>query len=149
MAVVQVAGLFLVILILVVASWTFWRGRRRQRAPFRIPDPVVTDASRYKPGQVWSLKSPDSPQALLKILRVESLKGAGTIVHVAVTNIPVTVGHMPFAEAAIDQSVLQLVGTDAVPPESLEGYHEWRNAFDKEGAGWFTIPVPEALKILG
>jgi hypothetical protein len=106
----------------------------------------TTDESRYKPGQVWSLQIPDAPQARLLILRVESLLGVGTIVHVAVGDVPVTVGHMPFTEDAIDRSVLELVRTESLGANALEGYDEWRRAFDNEGAGVFSVTVAEALK---
>jgi hypothetical protein len=159
--VAQLVALPVLVVILLFAAWAYWRRRRRPlppnpesslstvadaAAPPQQPTPVLmeTDASRYKPGQVWSLQVPGSPQALLKILRVETLTRVGTIVHVAVTNVPMTVGHMPFAEAAIDRSVVELVGTDPVRPESLDGYQEWRNA----KGGWFTVTVPEALKVV-
>jgi hypothetical protein len=128
-----------VVLLLAIVAYLRARSRRR-------PLLAATDESRYKPGQVWSLRIPEAPQALLTILRVESIRGAGTIVHVAVSEVPLAVGHMPFTEAAIDRSVLDLVRTDALGADSLEGYDEWRRAFDNEGAGVFSVTVPEALK---
>jgi hypothetical protein len=164
MTVVQLVAALVVVVILLFGAWAYWRRRRRplpanaecspspvadavaspqQPAPVRL---VETDASRYKPGQVWSLQVPGSPQALLKILRVETLGSIETIVHVAVTNVPTTVGHLPFQEAAIDRSVVELVGTDPMRPESLDGYQEWRNAFETKGAGVFSRTVPEVLE---
>lgn len=135
--------LVVVVIIMLLAIAAHLRARPQPRTALE-----PAGESRYKPGQVWSLRVPGSPQARLKILRVESLPGAGTFVHVAVDNVPVTVGHMPFTEAAIDQSVIDLVGTDPVRPESLEGYDDWRKAFDNEGAGVFSVTVADALKVL-
>jgi hypothetical protein len=135
--------LMLVVMIVLLTIAAYLRARSPRRTAL-----APASESRYKPGQVWSLRIPGSPQARLKILRVESIPGAATFVHVAVDNVPVTVGHMPFYEAAIDQSVIDLVGTDPVRPESLEGYDVWRKAFDNEGAGVFSVTVAEALKVL-
>ena len=82
------------------------------------------------------------------MLLVEKIVGAETIVHVAVSEVPVPVGHMPFSEAAIDRSVQNLIRTDPVPEDALEGYQEWRAAFDKGQAGVFTVSVPEVLKVV-
>jgi hypothetical protein len=78
---------------------------------------------------------------------VESLAGMETIVHVAVRNVPVPVGHMPFTEAAIDRSVVDLIGNQVLPPVSLEGYDDWKKAFETNQAGVFSVTVPEALAI--
>jgi hypothetical protein len=153
------AGLILTAVILLLAIVEYLRARSRRRAsstatklapPTELAPPklIATDGSRYKPGQVWSLRMPNAPQARLLILRVELLPLAGTFVHVAVSGVPVPVGHMPFTEAAIDRSVADLVGTEAVRPELLEGYDEWRKAFDNQGAGVFSVTVPEALKVV-
>lgn len=141
--IVRIGALLLAVAILLLAIMAYLRARSRRRITL-----ATTDESRYKPGQVWSMRIPTAPQARLTILRVEFLPGAGTIVHVAVSDVPVPVGHMPFTEAAIDQSVLELVRTDAVRPDSLEGYDVWRKAFDTEGAGVFSVTVPEALKVV-
>jgi hypothetical protein len=141
--VLLVVGALVVVVVIVLAIGARKRARPQPRTALE-----PAGESRYKPGQVWSVRIPGSPQARLKILRVESFPGAGTFVHVAVDNVPVTVGHMPFTEAAIDQSVIELVGTDPVRPESLEGYDDWRKAFDNEGAGVFSVTVAEALQIL-
>jgi hypothetical protein len=140
---VQAGVIILAVVVLLLAIAAYLRARSPRRTIL-----AVTDDSRYKPGQVWSLRLPEAPQARLTILRVESLLGEGTIVHVAVSEVPLPVGHMPFTEAAIERSVLDLVGTVSVGPAALEGYDEWRRAFDNEGAGVFSVTVPEALKVI-
>src|SRR5664280_563585 len=72
-------------------------------------------ASRYKPGQVWSFRSPsDQPGAVLTVLRVETNPKLGVIVHVALSGVRLPNGgtnvqHMPFSEQAIDKSIVALV----------------------------------------
>jgi hypothetical protein len=107
--IVKIGAVILAVVVFLMALAACFRARSTRRAA-RSADPLeTTDESRYKPGQVWSLRIPEAPLARLTILRVESLPGAGTIVHVAVSGVPVSVGHMPFSEAAIDQSVRDLV----------------------------------------
>ncbi|HXY37877.1 MAG TPA: hypothetical protein VEI07_26860, partial [Planctomycetaceae bacterium] len=115
-----------VILVLIVA-WFVTRNRRRRSAAPDDLDRLLseTDQSRYKSGQVWSLREPAPSQARLTVLCVESFDAKATIVHVVVSGVPLPVGHMPFDERAIDESVLEQVDTATLGPEALEGYEEW------------------------
>ena len=54
---------------------------------------------------------------------------------------------MPFAEAAVTRSVLNLVA-QGDPPRISEGYTLWRQAFDEGKGGVFTIPVSEAVSFV-
>jgi hypothetical protein len=148
-AIVKAGAVVLAVAVFLIAVAAYFRARSSRRAASLGADLVMTDQSRYKPGQVWSLRIPEAPLARLTILRVESLPGADSFVHVAVSGVPVAVGHMPFSESAIDKSVGDLVDTVTVGPEALDGYQEWRTAFDSKGAGVFTITVPEALELVG
>jgi hypothetical protein len=145
---------FAFVVVVLVVAYVARRRRRPNSAPGDLDRLLSdTDQSRYKPGQVWSLRSPSlqNPtvsQARLTILRVESLAGGPTFVHVAVSGVPVPVGHMPFDEAAIDKSVLEQVDTVTLSPEALEGYEDWRRAFAKQEAGVFTVAVPDVLGLV-
>lgn len=104
-------------------------------------------ASKYRPGQVWSFKTPgDQPDAKLTILLVENYPKVGTVVHIAVSGVRLphgntTVPHMPFAESAIDQSVTTLVQESGPVPDFHEGYTQWKKA----KGGVFTIRVAEGI----
>jgi hypothetical protein len=107
-------------------------------------------ASKYHPAQVWSFKTPsDQPDAKLTILLVESHPKIGTVVHIAVSGVHLphdntTVPHMPFAESAIDQSVISLVQESGPVPDFHEGYSHWQHA----KGGVFTISVAEGLEFV-
>src|SRR5690242_19983447 len=102
-------------------------------------------ASKFRAGQVWAFKTPSQhPNARLIILRVDGDQRLGNIVHVAVTGVSYgngqnTIGHLPFAESAVEQSVTALERESGTVPDFAEGYRMWREAFDAGKAGVFTI----------
>jgi hypothetical protein len=113
--------------------------------------------TKYKPGQVWSYKArPDEQKSTITILRVDETPKAKRIVHIRVDhvqltncqggNAPNTFEHMPFAKEALDQSVLKVVRTSKVP-DFENGYAAWRAGWDAKKAGYYTIPVAEALDV--
>ena len=55
-----------------------------------------------------------------------------------------TISHLPFAVAAIDDSVVKIESTTPMP-DFREGYDMWRSAFDQKKAGVWTAPVAEAI----
>jgi hypothetical protein len=55
---------------------------------------------------------------------------------------------MPFAEAAIDQSVTTQVAAGVSVADDDEGYNEWRRAFEAGNAGIFTITVAEGVDFI-
>jgi len=93
---------------------------------------------------------------LLTVLKVESSQKLGVIVHVsldglrienprAADSVSATIGHMPFAEAAIDRSVTTRAAAGLFGAADGEGYEEWHRAFDAGNAGIFTIDVAEGV----
>ena len=113
------------------------------------PCPVTTPMSdgKFVPGQVWSFKSRDfEPDAILTILKTESLPKIGEIVHVRLDGIrlrnctggpePTSLQHAPFTRDAIERSVGRLIRTGAVP-EFQDGYNEWK----KHCGGVYRITV--------
>jgi hypothetical protein len=114
--------------------------------------------SRYRVGQVWSYKTrANEKESAITVVKVESDAKLGNIIHISVnglklknpdTNIPFTdiIAFMPFAEKAIDKSVIMLLRENAELPDFLEGYQEWRIAFEDRRATIYKIPVAEALK---
>src|SRR3989442_16012576 len=75
--------------------------------------------SRYKVGQVWSYKTrPSEEQSTITIVKIETDPKLGKLVHISVTGLKIKnsdseleyttdIGHMPFAEKAIDKSVVK------------------------------------------
>ena len=112
---------------------------------------------KYKPGQVWSYKTrPSEQQSTLTILRVEETPEKKRIVHIRVDHIqltnckggpaPDTFEHMPFSKEALNESVVKVIRTGAVP-DFHSGYSEWRAAWDAGNAGYYTIAVALALNV--
>jgi hypothetical protein len=120
---------------------------------------VLTDCleSVYRVGQRWSYQSrPQEPSSVLVVAKVDHHPVLGVIVHVSVMGLVIRnpsatsgmaeeVAHLPFAEAAIDGSVLSLLEENPMLPDFLEGYMQWRDAFDRGKAGVFQISVAEAI----
>jgi hypothetical protein len=123
-------------------------------------DVQLTDTtdSKYKIGQVWKYKSrPTEPTSTFTVLKVEHTAADGNIIHVRVDSLRMKnpqqinvgsseIGHMPFAEAALDSSVTELLKSDqAVSPDYREGYEIWREAFVAGKGGIFSVPVNEGV----
>ncbi|AFZ67929.1 hypothetical protein [Deinococcus peraridilitoris] len=110
----------------------------------------------FAAGQVWQYRArPQDDGSRLVVLKVEHDANLGTIVHVAVLGLRLqnprsqsgvsdTIGHLPFNEEAVRGSVLHLDGflTEVL---DLEGYRTWREAFERNEAGIFSISVREAV----
>ena len=117
---------------------------------------VEVSEGRYRVGERWSYRArPGEEGSLLTVLRVESSRKLGVIVHVGIDGLRMvspgspggvseSIGHMPFAEAAIDESVETRVAA-GVSVSAGEGYENWRRAFDAGEAGIFTISVAEGV----
>ena len=113
--------------------------------------------SRYQVGQTWHYKTrPGEEESTFTVLKVESHPVVETIVHVSVQGVRLEnpqapngfsgeIKHMPFAEEAIDKSVLDMVSKNNPIPDYQEGYEQWRAAFEKGSAGIFTITLAEAV----
>jgi hypothetical protein len=118
---------------------------------------VDTNEGKYHVGETWNYRTrPGEEGSLLTVLRVESSPKLGVIVHVSLDGLRIEnpaapggvsegIGHMPFAEAAIDKSVTRRAASGVPVTAGDEGYKEWRRAFDAGDAGIFTITVAEAV----
>lgn len=107
---------------------------------------------KFHAGQVWTFKAPaGQPNARLEVLKVEDGGPLGTIVHIALSGVQYGDGqsripHLPFAESAIEKSVVALERDSGPVGEYAEGYRLWREAFDSGKGGVFTISVAEAFE---
>ncbi len=123
---------------------------------------MLTEAKdgKYQVGEKWKFRSrPGEENATLTIVKVESNAKLGVIVHVSLEGVRIksahaptgfseTVAHMPFAEAAIEKSVTDLVAKVVPLPKFEDGYREWRTAFDNNKGGIFTITVGEGIAFM-
>ena len=55
------------------------------------------------------------------------------------------IGHLPFDKETIEKSLTALEGTTDKLPKFMEGYLQWKDAFESEKAGVFTIEIKEAV----
>jgi hypothetical protein len=125
-----------------------------------IPLQSEKGETKYKVGQMWSYKArPHEEQSYFIILKIESDAKLGSIVHIAMRGLKMknprspdgisdTVNHMPFTEDAVNRSALKLLKEKVELPDYEEGYQMWREAFDAERAGVYTITIAEAVKVM-
>ena len=109
---------------------------------------------------MWSYKArPNEEKSYFIIVKIENDARLGTIVHVAMRGLKMknprspdgisdTVNHMPFTEDAVNRSALKLLKEKVELPDYEEGYQMWRDAFDAERAGVYTITLAEAVKVM-
>jgi hypothetical protein len=114
-------------------------------------------ASEFRAGQVWRYRTRTGEEASrLVVCRVEPNDQLGRIIHIHVEGVAITspaspdgvshvVGHMPFAEENLRESVMTVEATRTQLPDYEEGYNTWKAAFDSGNAGIFTISVADGL----
>ena len=119
-----------------------------QTRPCATPE-RTTDAE-FHEGQVWSFRSrPGEEASTLTVLRVESVGKIGVVIHVRIDDIrfgnctggpaPTSIAHVPFAKAALAQSVTKLLRNLSTVPEYMDGYKDWVS----HCGGAYTISVAE------
>jgi hypothetical protein len=121
---------------------------------------VDTDQGKFHVGEKWNYRARlGEDGSTLTVVKVELSPKLGVIVHVSLDGLRIksphapsgvseTIGHMPFAEQALEKSVTSLVSSNATLPAFTEGYQEWRRAFDAGKGGIFTIPVAEGVSFI-
>jgi hypothetical protein len=112
----------------------------------------------FKAGQIWKYTTrPGEEKSTLTVLKVEKYDKAGIVIHVYVnglkqknTHVPGgysdKIGHLPFSKDALLKSVTALVSSGNKLPDYTEGYNIWKEAFDSNKAGVFSITVSEAVE---
>lgn len=116
--------------------------------------------SKYKVGQKWSYSArPGEEKSYLIVVKIDNEPKLGRIIHIALRGLKMKnprspdglsedVNHMPFLEAAIEQSGLKLLKEKVDLPQFEEGYGLWREAFDAGRAGAYSITVAEAVAVM-
>ncbi len=113
---------------------------------------------KFKVGQIWKYNTRiGEDNSTLTILKVEKYDSAGVIVHIYVNGLKLKnpqrpngfsddIGHLPLSKDAVLKSVTTLVSSDNKLPDFKEGYNIWKEAFDNDKGGVFSIVVSDAVK---
>ncbi len=112
------------------------------------------------PGQVWKYESREGEEdSRIIICLVEEDPKLGQIVHIHVANVRMknksapngftsTIRHMPYDADALRDCLVELEQSNTETPPYQDGYHLWREAFDKSEGGIWTIPVSESISTM-
>jgi len=115
------------------------------------------NTSELKSGQIWKYNTRKGEEkSRIVILKVEDYGKRGEIIHIAVNGLKIKnehieggiskeIGHLPFDKETIIKSLTELESTTDELPAFMDGYLQWRDAFDSEKGGVFTIEVKEAV----
>ena len=111
----------------------------------------------FSVGQEWKYKNrPHEKESKLTIVGIDEDPKLGQILHIYVSDVDIKnaqapngktvfIGHLPYAENALRESVTELLGTADSLPEFEDGYKLWKEAFDEGEAGVFDVAVAEAI----
>ena len=121
----------------------------------------VIPFNQYAVGQLWACQGRhDSEQPTLLINRIDQHPLAGgNIYHVTLDGLKIRnprvpegvmtqLAHAPVTDQTLQRSQLRLLGQQAVDPVYLQGYGQWREAFDAGNAGSFGVSVATILEIV-
>jgi hypothetical protein len=115
------------------------------------------DKTELKSGQIWKYNTRKGEEkSRVVILKVEDYGIRGEIVHVAVNGLKIKnkhidggiskeIGHLPFDKETILKSLTELEKTTNELPDFIDGYLQWKEAFDSEKGGVFTIEIKGAI----
>ncbi|SNR34654.1 hypothetical protein [Lutibacter flavus] len=110
-----------------------------------------------KSGQIWKYNTRKGEEkSRIIILRVEKYDKGEIVVHIAVKGLKIEnsqkesgiseeIGHLPFSNESIIKSLTELESSNNDLPDYLDGYNEWKKAFDSGKGGMFTISINEAV----
>lgn len=118
--------------------------------------PLQTE--KFKVGQIWKYANRDNEDSsTLTILKIEKYDKGDTIIHIRVDGVKIYspqsatgysefIGHLPFSAKAISKSVTKLVGQNNNLPDFSDGYKQWKEAWDNDKGGYWTIDLKEAIE---
>jgi len=114
--------------------------------------------NKFKVGQIWNYETRKGEEnSKIEILKVEKYEKEGIIIHIYVNGLKVKnlnkpsgfsdeIGHLPLSKDAVLKSVTTLISENNELPEFMEGYKNWKKAFDNNTGGIFSIPIKEAVQ---
>jgi len=114
----------------------------------------------YAVGQRWRCRGRGARETpVLTINRIDPHPLGGEILHVSVSEARIrhpglragvitTFAHLPIIGQVLERSGAELVGQGAIDPAYLEGYDQWKQAFDAGQAGAYGISLAEILDLI-
>jgi len=121
---------------------------------------MMPATSPYAIGQCWRCRGRHATETpVLTINRIDAHPLGGEILHVSVTHARIrhpglregfinTFAHLPVIGQVLERSGAELVGAATPDPAYLDGYHQWKRAFDAGQAGSYGIPLAEILDLI-
>lgn len=106
----------------------------------------------FMPGQVWQYQTRAGEEnSTLTVLCIDELED-DAIIHIRVEGIQIgnasSIGHLPISAAALESSLTAFIMHLDKLPEFSEGYDQWKQAFDSGKAGYWKLPVSEAINAI-
>lgn len=121
----------------------------------------MTHASpRYAVGQCWRCRGRSAAETpVLTINRIDPHPLGGEILHVSMAGARIrhpglrdgfitTFAHLPIIAQVLERSGAEPAGHGIPDPSHLDGYHEWKQAFDEGRAGSYGISLAEILDLI-
>jgi hypothetical protein len=115
----------------------------------------MTNEPVFTAGQIWKYNNrPGEEDSAFTVLDVEEYIN-DVVVHIRIDGITMPlpngaianhIKHLPFSATALSSSVTRLIGHTPDLPLFLEGYTQWKNAFDAGKAGYWKMSVQEAVE---
>lgn len=114
----------------------------------------------YQVGQEWHYHTRRGEEnSTVTILKIEQYEEIGKIIHISIVGIIIKnpkypngaleeILHLPVAENALRNSTTTLKNDRCKLPDYEFGYVRWRSTFNEEKAGYFGIPLREAIQWL-
>lgn len=115
----------------------------------------------FKTGQVWNYHTRvGEEQSKIYLVRIDIGKKDELIYHLFIDGLkiknPATTSgiqghlpHSPVSEQTLRESVTSLITSETSPlPDISEGYAIWKNAYDNNQGGVFSIPVKNIIEYI-
>lgn len=121
---------------------------------------TAASSSRYAVGQLWQCKGrSDGERPTVLINRIDEHPMGGQIFHVTLDNLRIRnphapggiqtkMAHAPITAPTLDYSEPTLIGEREIDPAYLEGYGQWKQAFEAGNAGAFGNTVAAITTII-
>lgn len=122
------------------------------------PDKDNFQDDKFKVGQVWKYNTRIGEEnSTITILKVEKYEKDGIVIHIYVSGLNVKnphkptgqsdeIGHLPLSKDAVLKSITTLVSENNKLPDYKEGYNNWKEAFDNNKGGVFSVTVQDVVK---
>jgi len=113
--------------------------------------------NKFEVGQIWNYRTRDGEEnSTIQIVKIEKYENHEAFIHISVNGLKLknpsieggiseTIGHLPFSRKSIMENVTKLVKQKESLSDFEEGYQNWKNAFEAEEGGVFSISIAKAI----